>query len=169
MQQKLDVAEVLKYPLTLVPLCLSHVSGSVNSTPRSNLLNHIDSQFVTVSPPSSINATIIEAAFYLHLQINPPDTFGGIARSFLNQIMGYSGNVIYFVADKWLTPSITNIEHIEQDAVWTTYKISEPSQKKKPTDLEVALKISSFKESLVEFFVKTLHKKFHGTFSGTFF
>ena len=52
MQQKIDMAEVLKYPLTPVPLCLSHVDGSVNSTPKSNLLNYIDSQFVTV-PPSS--------------------------------------------------------------------------------------------------------------------
>ena len=30
--------------------------------------------------------------------------------------MGYSGNVIHVVADKWLTPSIKNIEHIDQDA-----------------------------------------------------
>ena len=38
MQQNIDMAEVLKYPLTPVPLCLSYVDGSVNSTPRSNLL-----------------------------------------------------------------------------------------------------------------------------------
>ena len=80
MQQKIDMAEVLKYPLTPVPLCLSHVDGSVNSTPKSNLLNYIDSQFVTV-PPSSIDATIIDATFLLCLQINTPDTFGRIARS----------------------------------------------------------------------------------------
>ena len=41
MQGKIDMAEVLKYPLTPVPLCLSHVDGSVNSTPKSNLLNYI--------------------------------------------------------------------------------------------------------------------------------
>ena len=68
--------------------------------------------------------------------------------------MGYSGNVIHFVADKWLTPSIKDIEHIDQDAVSTTYKISEPSQKR-PTDWTVVLKSSSFKESLIKFFVKS--------------
>ena len=57
MQQKIDMAKVLKYPLTPVPLCLSHVDSSVNSTPKSNLLNYIDSQFVAV-PPSSIYGTI---------------------------------------------------------------------------------------------------------------
>ena len=50
MQQKIDMNEVLKYPLTPVLLCLTHVSGSVN----------IDLQLVTV--PSSIDATIIDAA-----------------------------------------------------------------------------------------------------------
>ena len=74
MQQKIDMAEVLKYPLTPVPLCLSHADGSVNSTPKSNLLNYIDSQLVTV-PPSSV-----DSAFFLHLQINPQYTFGEIAR-----------------------------------------------------------------------------------------
>ena len=78
MQQKIDMTEVLKYLLTPVPLYLSHVDGSVNSTSKSNLLNYIDSQIVTVSP-SLINTTIIDAAFFLHLQINPLDTFGGIA------------------------------------------------------------------------------------------
>ena len=68
--------------------------------------------------------------------------------------MGYSGNVIHFVADKWLTPSIKNIEHIDQDAVSITCKISGLSQKR-PTDWAVALKNSGFKESLIEFFVKS--------------
>ena len=39
------------------------------------------------------------------------------------------GNVIHFVADKWLTSSIKDIEHIAPNAVSTTYKISGPSQK----------------------------------------
>ena len=43
--------------------------------------------------------------------------------------MGYSGNVIHFVADKLLTASIKDIEHIDRDAVLATYKISGPSQK----------------------------------------
>ena len=65
----------------------------------------------------------------------------------------YSGNVIRFVADKWLNPSIKDIEYINQDAVSITYKISGPSQKR-PTDWTVLLKNSSFKESLIELFVK---------------
>ena len=53
-----------------------------------------------------------------------------------------------------MTPSIKDIEHIDRDALSTTYKISGPSQKR-PTNWTVALKNSSFKESLIEFFVKS--------------
>ena len=65
MQQKIDMTEVLTYPLTLVSFCWSHIDGSVNSAPKSNFLNYIDLQFVTV-PPSSVDATIIDAASFLH-------------------------------------------------------------------------------------------------------
>ena len=40
MQRKIDM-EVLNYPLTPAPLCLSHVDGSVDSIPKPNLLNYI--------------------------------------------------------------------------------------------------------------------------------
>ena len=69
----------------------------------------------------------------------------GIAQSILNQVMCYGGIVIYFVADKWLTPSIKDIEHIDRDATSTTHEISGPSQNR-PTDWTVALKNFSFQD-----------------------
>ena len=56
------------------------------------------------------------------MQINPLDTFGGIARSILNQIMSLSGSVIHFVANKGLTLSIKDREHIDQVVVSTIVK-----------------------------------------------
>ena len=53
--------------------------------------------------------------------------------------MDYSWNVIHFVADKWLTPSIKAIGHRDQDTISTTYQISGPSQER-PTDWAVPLK-----------------------------
>ena len=102
MQQKIDMAENLKYLLTPVPLWLCHVDGSVNSNLKSNLLNHFDSQFVTFLP-WSIDATEIDAAFFLYLQVNPPDTFREIAGSILDHIIGYSGNAIHLLqVNGWL-------------------------------------------------------------------
>ena len=48
------MAEVLKYPFAPAPLCLNYVNGSVNSTPKPNLLNYIDSQFV-IGPENKKN------------------------------------------------------------------------------------------------------------------
>ena len=93
------MAKVLKYLLTSVMLSLSHNDRLVNSTSKSNLLNYVNSQFVT-GHSSSIDGTIIGAAFFLHLQINPLDTVGGIARSILNQIIGGSEHTTHFGADK---------------------------------------------------------------------
>ena len=61
----------------------------------------------------------------------------------------FSGNVIHFVADILLL-SIENVEHIDREAVSTTYKISGPSQKR-PTDGTVALKCSSLRNHWLHF------------------
>ena len=73
---------------------------------------------------------LIDAVFFA-LVNNPPNTFKGIAQSILNQITGCSGNEINFVAGKWLTRSVKDIEYINRDAVSTTYKVSEASQMEK--------------------------------------
>ena len=57
------MAKVLKHLLTSVMLSLSHNDRLVNSTSKSNLLNYVNSQFVT-GHSSSIDGTIIGAAFF---------------------------------------------------------------------------------------------------------
>ena len=57
------MAKVLKYLLPSVMLSLSHNDRLVNSTSKSNLLNYVNSQFVT-GHSSSIDGTIIGAAFF---------------------------------------------------------------------------------------------------------
>ena len=57
------MAKVLKYLLTSVMLSLSHNDRLVNSTSKSNLLNYVNSQFVT-GHSSSIDGTIIGAASF---------------------------------------------------------------------------------------------------------
>jgi hypothetical protein len=69
LEQKIDMAEVLKYPLTPVPLSLSHVNGTMLKSPKVTILKHLESK-VTTTPPTSVDTTIIDASFFLHLQIN---------------------------------------------------------------------------------------------------
>ena len=69
LQQNIDMAKVLKYPLTTVPLSLSHVDGTMQTTPKATLMNHLESE-VTSTPPPSINTTIIDVSFFLNLRTN---------------------------------------------------------------------------------------------------
>ena len=82
---------------------------------------------VTATPTLPINTTIIDALFVLHLQTSSslPSSFGAIAHTLLQKVMYAEGDVIHFVTDKWLTPSIK--------------------------DWNQALKNNHFKESLIEF------------------
>ena len=41
LQQKIDMGQMLKFPLTPVPLCLAHIDGSMQKTPKSSLLKEL--------------------------------------------------------------------------------------------------------------------------------
>ena len=43
LEKKIDMAEVLKFPLTPVPLSLSHVDGTMQKTQKATLLKHLES------------------------------------------------------------------------------------------------------------------------------
>ena len=59
--RKVDMGEVLNYPLTPVPLSLSHVDGKMLKTDKSKLYNVLE--FSTKSDTPFANETIIDAVF----------------------------------------------------------------------------------------------------------
>ena len=62
-KQRIDVGEVLKYPLTQVPLFLANVDGSMRKkTPKAKLLQELESRVASVKP-ASIDVLIIDAMF----------------------------------------------------------------------------------------------------------
>ena len=75
---KVDMAEDLSYPLTLVPLSLTHVNGTMLKTKKSNLTSALEMKVIT-RPPDTVHETFIDASFFLYLQYNLPLTFGQVA------------------------------------------------------------------------------------------
>ena len=41
LERKIDMGEVLSYPLTSIHFSLSHADGSIHKTPKSAILNHL--------------------------------------------------------------------------------------------------------------------------------
>ena len=81
------------------------------------------------SPPSSADVTIVDVMFFLHLQVNLPGNFDGVARCILAQLTKFQSKVIHFVSDKWISPSIKDDAREGRSKVTSSYCIKGPGQK----------------------------------------
>ena len=145
------MAEVLSYPLTPVPLSLSHVDGTMLKTKKFTLTSALEMNVIT-KPPDIVHETVTDASFFLYLQYNLPSTFGQVAKVISN-IMKAKGNVIHFIFDKWINPSIKDSERNDRVSVTTSFQITGSSHKRPSNWLE-AMKNTSFKISLNKFLVE---------------
>ena len=82
LQRKIDMAEVLSFPLTPTPLSLSHADGTMLKTQKSKLMEELESRIFS-EKPNHVDVIIIDAMFFLHLWKDLPTTFGTIARFLL--------------------------------------------------------------------------------------
>ena len=149
LQEKIDMAEVLSYPLTPFPLSLSYSDGSMLSSPKSNLMKYLET-FAVSETPEVVHETIIDAMFFLRLHVNLRNTFEALARYILGRIVNCEGDTIHFVSDKWIEPSIKDCEREDRGSLREVYSIKGPAQIR-PSDWGEALINKSFKESLIGF------------------
>ena len=152
-EKRIDIREVLAYSLTPLPLSLCHVDGSLLRSPKAALLHHLESKIVS-SPPSSVDVTIVDAMFFMHLQVNLPGNFDGVARCILAQLTKFQSKVIHihFVSDKWISPSIKDDAHEGRSEVTSSYCIKGPGQKR-PNNWQETLKNTTFKKALIAFLI----------------
>ena len=130
MQHKIDMEEVLFYPLTLIPLSLCHVDGLKQTTPKVKLLYKLESRIPNDMPPN-VDATVIGAMFFLHLQKAIPGIFGALSSYLLTRICAEKGNELHMVFDKVRSPSIKDCERdkrSENVSRESNYQITGPGQ-----------------------------------------
>ena len=93
------MTKVFKFPFTPVSLSLCNNNGIINKTPMSALMSYIEAK-INSTPPNQIDATIIDASFFMHLHVSLPATFGGVAIYLLQRVLAAQGDVIHFVTEK---------------------------------------------------------------------
>ena len=78
LQRKIDMGELLKYPLTPVPLSLCHFDGSPRTTSKSVLAKSLEKSVITLEP-HHVDAILVDGFFFLHLYKELPGTLGRLA------------------------------------------------------------------------------------------
>lgn len=162
-----DMATILCYPLTPVPLCFSHIDGTMNKTNKAVLFNNLEKRIKSHSP-SSIDCSIIDGMFFLHLLGDLPVSFGKIAAHILKKLCNQRSARIDIIFDRTISPSIKDSERdrraSDQDRN-VSYSINGPLQQR-PTDFIKALRNDDFKKSLVEFLVESWKDDSFSVFMG---
>jgi len=149
---KLDMELVFRHPLTPVPLCFSHLDGSLNKTTKSVLFEIFESRTTPSRHPSSFDVNIIDGFFYLHLLVDPPSTFGRLAQHLLIKMCSTTAKRVDIVFDRVVTPSIKDSERDRRtDGERSVpFSINGPQQKR-PPDFLKALRNDHFKREFVKF------------------
>ena len=148
LQRNIDMGEMLKFPLTPVPICLAHIDGSMQKTPKSSLLKELETQVISETS-SNIDSLVIDDMFFLRLLKELPETFGLLAKSILKEVCAVSNaHRIDLIFDKTILQSIHDSERdkrYQNESRQIMYETTGPEQKR-PNNFQDAL----FKKALVK-------------------
>ena len=148
--KKLNLASVLSFPLTQVPLSLCHITGAINKTDKSTLMKKLEAEAIANTQPDHTDVYILDAMFFLRTLPELPPTFGGLARVILQHACSFS-KVIHIVCDTYTEkPSIKDYTRDERGNYDARYTITGPSQRR-PVNFNQTLLSASFKTAFLHF------------------
>jgi hypothetical protein len=106
---KIDIAEVLSYPLTPTPGAFCHIDGTPHKTDKSTLLKNLEGRITHDTPPS-IDVIIVNGFFLIHTMGEFPRTYSLISRKLLTILTHYKATNIHIVFDQYFKPSLKDCE-----------------------------------------------------------
>ena len=118
--------------MTPVPLCLAHIDGSMQETPKSSLLKELETQVISEAP-SNNDTLVIDGMFFLRLLKELPEKFDLLAKSVLKKVCAVSNAYrMDLIFDKTILPSIKDCERdkrSQNESRHIMYEITGPEQK----------------------------------------
>jgi len=114
--RKLDMRDVLSYPLGPKPWSLANGDGTLKKTDKARLGNHIEKEAAKVDPPSDRTATIIDGMGLVQKMNGDNHTFAEMSQRILNYVLneGKGSSRIDVVFDTYKDSSIKNAERMNR-------------------------------------------------------
>ena len=128
LERKVDMGELLKYPLTPIPLSLCHLDGTVRSTKKSKFSKELKERMKSADP-THVDALIVDGFFFLHLICEVPSTFGRLSTLVFIQLCRLKAPRIDLVFDRMFAPSMKDSERQKRaggNDIRSTFKITGP-------------------------------------------
>lgn len=151
---KVDMAKILEYPLTPVPLSICHLDGTINKTVKSALTAALERQ-VQHSAPETLDVYLVDGFFVLHSMKQIPKTFRQISMKILRQSINAcpTAKAIHLSFDTYKNLSLKQTEHYFRNTFSRDYCITGPEQNR-PANFAADLQNIKFKEALVSFIME---------------
>ena len=73
LQRKINMEEVLTYPLKPIPVSLCHIDGKMSKTTKTTLMKEFEKSSV-LDNPKMFEVVILEGIFFFHLLPDLPET-----------------------------------------------------------------------------------------------
>ena len=157
--RKLDLKDILTYPLSNYPPTFSNFDGSMRRTNKSVLVNVLQTKVpdaITTTPSGGVTAVIVDAMALIHQSSNIPTTFGEYAdvlfTVLINIGLRHNASRLDFVVDTYPQLSIKSLERTRRSHGVSLQEIRVTRHDIKiPRPFQKFLSVGSNKESLVEF------------------
>jgi hypothetical protein len=112
---KPDLRNILKYPISDVPLALAHTDHTMNKTEKSAFTKILESEQAEVPDEKSVgrvSATLFDGGLLMHeiLPKHIKSTYSKIARDFMVKVCSAPGAEVHLLLDRYITPSIKDPE-----------------------------------------------------------
>ena len=114
--RKLDLQEVLCYPLGSKPWSLANADGTLKKTDKASLSRHIEKQSIKIDIPTGKRATVVDAMAIVQKVHGENLTFDELSQTVLKQILtdGHGSERIDVVFDVYVKQSIKTAERVNR-------------------------------------------------------
>lgn len=162
LNNKINLLNLLSYPLAAVPQSLAHSDGTIISNCRkgelsSLLLSKVNAdKLQNINRPTIIDVDIIDGFYLLSKIKDSPRKYGDLARFVLQRICNTEASEVHIIFDKHVNPSPRDMYVRDRDELYaesvSNFRIEGPNQQV-CASVTKYLTNSSFREELINFFI----------------